>query len=63
MLEIVLLHDTIAGRSCVARKLQIFLIHVRSRAANLDVWSRRIECPIVIMVVIVIVLRPTAASA
>src|SRR5215471_6595130 len=63
MLEIVLLHDPIAGRSRVARKLQVFLIHMGRRAANLDVRSRRIESPIVIMVVIMIVLRPTAASA
>jgi len=63
VLEIVLLHHAIAGRTRIARELEIFLVHMGSGAANLDVRPRGIKCPVVIVVMIVVVLRPTAASA
>ena len=59
VLQIVLGCDAVAGRVGVARHLQIFLIDVRSGAANLDLRTRRIERAIWIDVV---ALRPAAAS-
>ena len=64
VLEIILLHHTIASGSRVAGELQILLVDMRRRTPDLDVRARRVECPVVVVVVIVIVvLRPAAAPA
>ena len=56
VLEVILCHDAIPRRSGIARQLQIFFVYVRSRAANFDVRTGRVERAAVI------VLRPPAAS-
>ena len=61
VLEIVLLHYAITGRARIAGKLKIFLVHVRGRATNLHIRSCGIKGPVVVVVMIV-VLRPAAAS-
>jgi hypothetical protein len=49
VLEIVLLLHPIASRTRIARELEIFFIDARRRAADLDVRTRRIERPIMIV--------------
>src|SRR5438045_2826818 len=57
MLQVVFCGDAIAGGIRIARELQVFLVHMRSRTADLDLRARRIERAIGIDV-----LRPAAAS-
>ena len=61
MLEIVFRHDAVTRGVRVAGELQVLLVHVRCRAANLHLRSVGIERPVGIAA-IVIVLRPAAAS-
>jgi hypothetical protein len=58
MLKVVLGSYSIALRTCVARKLQVFLIDVSRRAADLHIGPGRIERSVMILL-----LRPSAASA
>ena len=69
VLEIVFCHHTVAGGIGVARKLEIFFIHVCRRAADFNLGSGRIEGTVrivpaaAIVMTAACVLRPTAASA
>lgn len=77
VLQIILCHHPVAGRVRVARELEIFLVHMRSRAANLHLGPVRVERPVRIVaaaatttaatsvtaMAAMTVLRPAAASA
>lgn len=63
VLEIVFRHDPIALRIGVARKLQIFLIDMGRRAANLDLRAVEIVCAIQIVAVSATTTATAAAMA
>jgi len=64
VLIVILGCDRIAGRTCVARKLEIFFRNVRSGSADLDVRSiglkhprhRVLAAPVVVIVIIIVVI-------
>jgi len=56
VLKVVFRRDAVTSGTGIARELQVFLIDMSRRAADLDVRSRRIESPVVTL------LRPPAAS-
>ena len=57
VLQIIFCLNAIARRIRVPRELQIFLVNMRGRTANLHVRTGAVERPVVI------ILRPAAASA
>lgn len=58
VLKVIFGQHAVAGGVGIARELEIFLVHMRSRATDFDLRSGRIEGAIGI-----VALRPTAASA
>lgn len=61
MLEVVFRRYTVARGVRVSGELQIFFINVRRGTADFHLRSVRIECPVWVVLMAVVVLRPAPA--